>query len=522
MSFPRKCIERKQSYCVFEGILPKLVQQQGRQQLANMVATGSGADIQRAQLTYRYIDNGQGKWSAPVTVNGVRVVGWQWPQYCENPEEAAQTLVTDPEARSCPGVVRTVIAACDKAAGCGELPDDPEDGSVDWTLKDIDPLRNITTAVSTYSAVAGACSPQSGSCQYTISACPVGVGGMAVVSKDILWELYSTEQIADSGQAARDFTMNNIGDFMFKGFSTGGSSSSGIPATVRLDFSKDGGQTWTSHSIPTEITGSEYSVPGTDVKLTGKCDAFSNLCAYRATGTVTVTAKPWGAPKNPDCTGFTVGQLSVLDFGKMDLSEWLDSVLAKAEGDHSRGELAALAQAQFSQFNGVFNSGAGTVSQASTVSANFARAIPSEGFGPFDVKLAVGGFWPEVTGDPAKDTDRVTRVEVDWGDCSATQTLSAIPATQGSGYTGTHRYLTPDDDRHACLYPREADRKRNISHKIVITAYTTKSGTQTRTISVENAWSVFPGGQKNNDHVEQRKTVPANQSGAPQAPTIQR
>lgn len=39
--------------------------------------------------------------------------------------------------------------------------------------------------------------------------------------------------------------------------------------------------------------------------------------------------KVYGSPKNPDCSGFTVAELDGLDFGKMDLSEFIDDIVPK-------------------------------------------------------------------------------------------------------------------------------------------------------------------------------------------------
>ena len=39
--------------------------------------------------------------------------------------------------------------------------------------------------------------------------------------------------------------------------------------------------------------------------------------------------KPYGDPKNPDCSGFTASQLEQLDFGAMDLTEFFDEIMPK-------------------------------------------------------------------------------------------------------------------------------------------------------------------------------------------------
>lgn len=510
LRFPRRCLERTETYCTFPGILPRLVHEQGRDQLAAMAASGTGADIQRSALSFPYYDKAGGSWSAETIVNGVRMRAWQWPSYCANPESVANEFMTNPDAKECAGVLSTWFAACDAQQGCGELPREPQEGSLFWSLRMVDPLTNITSAVSRYSVVQGACSPEAGSCNYTVSAWPAGIGGKAVVSRDLNWPLYLNEQPEPGKVPANYYQINNIADFMFKGYSVVGMNNGQLPTTVQLGFSRDGGQTWTHHQLPTNQREQDFTLPDSDVRISGYCDALTNICGYRMSGTTAVMAKPWGTPEWPDCSGFTAGQLSAMDFGKMDLSEWLNTVLDKASGQ-TTGALAAQASKQFQEYNSIFSSG-GTVQQTSSnpVSANFARVVPSEGFGPFDSRLVVSGYWPETTGNTAQDVDRVTAVHVDWGDCSPVETLA--PATEGVGFRGVHRYEAPDS--LDCL----GNPEKNVTHKVKLTVYTSMSGVQNRTLQVENAWAVFPGGNKNNDFVGSRAKDNGYNSNVPVSP----
>jgi hypothetical protein len=506
------CLEMSSSYCVYPGILPKLVQEQGREQLATLTASSINAEIQRASFVFSYYDTTpnasaqgatSGSWSPMIVVNGVRMSAWQWPSYCATPEIAAQLLISDPNAKSCPGVVSSWVATCDVATGCGDLPPDPTKGAFNWTLKNLNPLELETTAISKFAVVKGACNTATSACSYEVSAWPVGVGGRAVVSKDILWDLFGNAPPAASEGApsAAVYQLNNMGDLMFKGYPSTGLAVGAMPASVRMDFSSDGGQTWVTLAIPTSgLETQELTIPKSDVIVTGSCDLSRNLCNYRVTGTVSVTAKSWGTPENPDCSGFTPGQMAVLDFAKMDLSEWLATVMDKLSGSNPK-DLAGQAGAQFAAFNALYQSG--SVKASAPTSANFARIVPSEGFGPFTASLSVGGYWPEVTGDPAKDTDKVTQVEVDWGTCDLPELLKPVEAALGMGFRGSKRYNAPNS------YPCKPNFEKpgNFIHIVTLKVTTTKSGIQTRTVSVENAWSKFPGANSNNDYVPTGTTV---------------
>lgn len=502
----KSCIERQETYCSFNGILPRLVQEQGRQQLIDMTSGSGNASVKETGLSYPYYDSAGGSWTAPVDVNGVKVAAWQWPSYCSDPKLAAEKLVSTPDAKDCPGAVTTWFAACDSSAGCGSLPSQPEDGALNWVLHNVDPLQKLTTAISRYAVVAGACTPSSSSCAYTVSAWPVGVGGKAVVTKDLTWTLFTNDTAPARKPSPLASMVGNVGDLMFAGYPVAGQATSALPATVPLGFSRDGGQTWQTVNISSNLQDKETTLPDSDVRITGACDSATNTCSYRITGTTTVTAKSWGSASNPDCSGFTPGQVSVLDFSKMDLSEWLATVMEKV-GANNPTDLTAKTNAQFQAFNSMFESG--KVSATPPVSATFARVVPSEGFGPFDVRMSVSGYWPETVEDKTKNVDQVTKVTVDWGDCSAPESLSLVAPNEGYGFRGTHRYQAPNT--FTCLGSPE----RNVVHKVVITAYTTKSGTQTRSVSVENAWSVMPGANSNNDRVTTPVTADAPKATLP-------
>lgn len=508
----RTCIRRTQTYCVFQGILPRLIAEQGRTQLQKMVGSGNGPVAQQS-VTFSYHDDSEtGSWTTPVTVNGSQISAWRWPRYCANPEAASQAYIENPDTASCPGFVQTWFAVCDKPNGCGALPKNPEEGSLDWTLRVADSLQNVTTALGRYAVTTGACSPTSGQCIYTHKAWPAGQGGRVVVTKDLSWILFAGEtQTPQGGVDPNDYQLNNIGDLMFKLYPVSGSAGGSMPSSITVGFSRDGGQSWQNIALPTSsIASTEMQLPGTEVTISGSCNPYANMCSYRVTGMVTVQSKDWGTPQNPDCSGFTAGQLAVLDFAAMDLKEWLDSVMQKV-GANNPAALAGRAAEQFQAFNQLFNGGTGQVTATAPVSANFARVVPSEGFGPFNVRLAVSGYWPEYSSDPAQNVERVTNVTVDWGDCSPVETLQPVPAAEGVGFRGIHRYEQPDSDKHACLKTGAGDTlERNIVHKIKITATTVKNNgsvaSHVREISVENAWARFPGANSNNAFIENTAT----------------
>lgn len=531
--FPHRCTQITQTYCAFQGILPRLVQEQGRQQLAQMVASANTGGTKTQPTTFSYYSSSAtGTWSPPVALNGVTVRAWQWPSYCADPSKAAQEYLDNPSAAYCSDTLTTWFASCTVPGGCGALPAQPADGSVMWQMQNVNPLLNGTTAVNSYATVSGSCNPATGNCGYSVAALPVGQGGKMVVSQPLAWALYDNKPPVATGigTAPSYYQLSNMADFVFKGYTLPGSSAQGLPATVRLDYSVDGGQTWTQTTLPTSPAGSQTALAD-GVTATGGCSLASNLCSFRFTGTFVVKAKPWGGPGAPDCTGFTAGQLSALNFSKMDLSEWLNSVLSKIKTQTAQS-LSGMAAGQAAAYEQAFNTGNGSQSESLPSSSSFARVVPAQGFGPFRATLAVSGYWPQTTGNPALDVDQVVGVTVDWGDCSSPETMAPYSPSQyaqiqsgklnlayrylspGTGTPGQWGYETthvfPSPDSETCL----GNPQKNVTQHVTLTIYAAKSGTHTVSVDVANAWAQFPGEHNNTATVPTTKTVPIR-SNAP-------
>jgi hypothetical protein len=492
----KKCIRNTQGYCSFPGMLPRLIQEQGRKQLAEMASSGSSAQIAQAALNFNYYGT-TGTWTPPVVANGVSVVAYQFPAYCKDLGQAEAILSKDPTAKECPTILQQYFATCDDPNGCGALPEYPELGAERWVLSVADPLQNVTTALSRFAVAKGSCDATSSQCTYQVSAWPAGKGGRAVVSKQFSFPVYVA---AVSGQqpGAVLGEMTNIGDYFFRPYTTvvaAGTIPGSLPASVNVSFSSNGGQTWQTLSVPT-ADNTETSLGGTDAKLSGGCNANTNLCVFKMTGTATVTALSWGSAQSPNCSGFTAGQISVMDFGKMDFSEWIASVAGNQGGPNSAA-MVQTAQSQSAKYNAAFQSGGSVqTTMAAPQGVQFARVIPSEGFGPFDVTVKVSGYWPFTTGDATKDTNPVTGVTVNWGDCTGVTGLDLVSQVNGQaarGFQGTHTYTRPQDVPKEC-----GGGETNLSHAVTLTVFTAKSGTQTVSLSVKNAFNTMPGAYKSN------------------------
>jgi hypothetical protein len=491
----KKCIEKTQTYCEYTGLLSRLVQEQGREQLAAMAASPV-VNPEIGTLAFSYYGPSSGAWAPPVSLNGVQVTAWQTPSACKNPGSTEAALV------NCPSILTQWFAACDKPAGCAALPHTPEAGAGDWAIGAVDPLAPKLHALTPGTTIEGACDTSTSNCLYTVTAVPSASGGYAVATRTMSFHL--TTQ--DAAGLPVPGSLLTVGDTLVRPYSQPGAIGS-VTTPVPIEVSLDGGQTWTAATLPQKPQGI-VKLPFTDLDVVGACDALANVCSYQVSGRVAVAAKPWGTAKAPDCTGFTVGQVSLLDFSKMDLSEWIASVMNKLTAPDAEG-LADVAAQEGQRYFDVYTSvpGATTnpVTQTGTApsGAKTADVSPPEGWGPFDVVLRVTSNYPQIftssadgSPDPALNTDPIHAVEVEWDDCTARESAveynGTINATDpkgvtkawpARGFTAKHRYTAPTEI--ACLDRRGL---QNIRHKVRIFVHA-KSGTYETHAMVNNLWT---------------------------------
>lgn len=475
----KKCVERTQTYCSFDGVLSRLIQTQGRDQLTQMVNSGFGT-TQQSMLTFPYYKD-QGGWGTPVVVNGVTVVPFQYPTYCTDAQKTSDALAANPDGFSCPNALTQWFATCDKSS-CGDLPFAPELGSDTWLIQQVDPLKNHIESISRTATVDGACDPSTTQCSYKITAWPAASGGKAAITRDWAFNLY-----APDGNAVQN--LFSLGDYLFRPQSlTGAANGTAMPSSLTMQFSPDYGTTWSSISLPTRTTGSGVTIPNSDIIIAGSCDPAANTCSYKATGTVTATMKPWGDPHGPDCSGFTPSQISVMDFGKMDLSEWIAQVMGKVQPPDA-GTLGKLASQQAQDFYNAMSTG-GTQSSTGPARSRFATVSPTEAMGPFTARLYVSAYWPDASGqtDP-NNPDKISSVLVDWGDCtlstSADYASDIVNGKLVEAFTSSHPYVAPNQ-----LICGAAE--ASVTHKVHLTI-TSKSGVHYTDLTVVNQWHNLTG-----------------------------
>lgn len=501
------CYERKQSYCTFDGILPRIVQQQGREQLATFAAMDKSGDVTRSTSSLPYMGSGNGGWSAPIPAGpDILIRRWQWPAYCSSVEASINALTQNPDLPDCPTVPEMFWATCVGGPDgvCGEPPATPLDTASGWTVSRTNPLVEETTPIHRLAWVHGSCDTSSQQCTYAVAAWPASRGGRAVISRD-------TEFLPTTGQPPEEEgALTEPGEFLIIGNTvvrpviqtgSGGASLAAVP----VQYSTDNGVSWGQMNVAIPAGAPQpVSIPGSTEGVTVElsCEQVPgfgetvNRCRLRAVGTVIVTTKPWGAPKNPDCTGFTMGQFTVLDFERMDLSEWIAELTKELGGKLDNiasavgGQAKQMADSYFAQFGGsVAADGVtfGPDESASPLASQSVWISPREDYGPFTVSIRVTGNWPRWYEKAEDNKNPVRQVIVDWNDCTAPQTLVAeMQGGRPANFTGSHDFLSPD--KIGCGIGGRKDIEHQVRVRVVA-----QNGTEELTYKVRNVWRDFKG-----------------------------
>lgn len=179
--------------------------------------------------------------------------------------------------------------------------------------------------------------------------------------------------------------------------------------------------------------------------LSGQCDPNSKWCNYTVEVDLNVPRHPWGTAKEPRCWGFSIEQMAALDFDRMDLSKWINSLDLDASADMTPEAAQAMTDRVLDTADAFYggvkqnktidNPTPGT--KALVVSSDSLPKVSGYDFAAYTLQAAVPANWPNWFVDQPNNNP-VTNVRVDWGDGSAP--VSMIKHTGGKAWVQEHDY----------------------------------------------------------------------------------
>lgn len=214
-------------------------------------------------------------------------------------------------------------------------------------------------------------------------------------------------------------------------------------------------------AVPTSLpVGTEgfYPYGNQNVKgeyffLSGQCDPNSKWCNYTVEVDLNTPRHPWGTAKEPRCWGFSIEQMAALDFDRMDLSKWINSLDLDAAADMTPEAAQAMTDRVLQSADAFYgavknnetmdNPTPGT--KALVVSSDSLPKISSYDFAAYTLQAAVPSNWPNWFVDQPNNNP-VTNVRVDWGDGSPVESMIKHP--EGRAWLQEHDYGDREPGRY--------------------------------------------------------------------------
>ncbi|MEL7896575.1 MULTISPECIES: conjugal transfer protein TraN [Halomonadaceae] len=345
-------VDDYQRWCEFDSMLARIIQEQGRDQLAVLASQNAGGAVTKRTEFAFY--NSAGGWTDELNVNGNRVRFWQWKEECSTDEGFTNSMLSGYDCPSSPDIY---AVACSESS-CGAPPDHPVYGfSPGWETHRLEAEDHHTRAINRYSVVEGGCFDD-GSCEYKVHAWKAGAGGQMRIPLDMKWPI----NFPNDGWGEFSWAHNNVHFEAFTNPLGTESPTRGLRMCIGSSYQCRYDAAWNEVNIQNDIANlNNYVSNSPPVTLTGGCSAEE--CEFRASIEVNLTAKPWytysekkyepcmlkvlgscvtkasttyDRQYTPDCTGFTIDEFLALDLGDMDFSEYVETLSEKAKSEFNQ------------------------------------------------------------------------------------------------------------------------------------------------------------------------------------------
>lgn len=425
------CVQDAETYCLFDSMFARLIQEQGREQLAVMAAAPPASETQQT-LTAAFM-GAAGGWQPAIQVQNRPLRLFTWGAACADGE----TMFAD-QSIPCP-VGDEFFAAYCVGDDCplDEMPVPyrrPQ--SHDWKLARLEAGGSHSVYLDTTVDAGGSCVVDNdaaggyGVCSLIVTSWPHGVSSNAQLAVDVSWTLFAPPGAAPG----YNIPVRRSGRFRFKPYQIARTNGTQMPASIPMQVQLDNG-VWRIYNIPTTVpVGGMVLTASPETRIFGKCEPLHNWCTMKVTTRVEIAAKPWcpggDCPRKDslDCTGFTINEFMALDFDEMDLSEYTATIAPTLPAeDLVLGITAAGAQESVQNYE----SGAEQTS-GNSASDHVLRVKPIDGRPPWDTVASLGHSMKVGQG-----VVKVEMVTIHWGDGSSeiVDPAAGLPMQIGHSYT---------------------------------------------------------------------------------------
>lgn len=436
-----------------------------------------------------------------------------FPLNCQDSKRYAKTIAGITIAPKC-AEPKQIIAVCTTGQSCGPLPDSntiskkvgaTENG---WAIRSL-AAGGVNQFVTPDIKVSGQCTGRE--CHWVITS--LGVGGIEdMVPGKLTFNLYSApvkEGRAQSGFAPESRYIETASGLEIRPYQY--SHDDKPKDGIKLLLKAPTAQTWIQFKVPLSIENSNPLVLTKNPKttITGGCNLTTGMCNYNTATHAHIEAMPWGDAQNPKCEGFTLAQMSLINWNKVDLSEY-EKYISRNMSDKEKAQIDKQTKAGINDFYHNFNNGGSeNAPPPNQQGSQVVMVSPLSGQGgndkvPFTVTLKAVSNFPQYVpynqcGYPTTNynTNPVTSMDINWGDGShdSLNPGQIQNATfSGSDYTGkvACNYTVPI---YIIKHTYGAPDGKTETLPITVTL-NAKDGVHKTVINVENEWD---NGAPNND-----------------------
>ena len=358
----KETMDWQREYCVFDSQLARIIQEEGRLQIEEILNSPASTDRESSGFDYNYNSGGVGRWSPSLTLRDNSIQMWQWTDECFLPGGQAKSLTGE---IICPVYPEVYFLVCSNPYGCGDEPLTPLVDSGLWDIMRAPANRpKERFSANNYVQMMGECFSDEGDgttismpCDWNVVAWPAGVGSSLVQKTDLTWE--PKFPMPDS----EDYTWlysTGTSTLMIEMLTTTNQELDPVEPTIRL--ADVGSDQWEEFVLPVTIDDPDFTITrasGDVLYVSGSCGKY--VCNYQLSRSITLTLRPWyedidgghydhcllpdpifggcadekRANRKDDrhgfCEGFTLDEFTALDLNSMDLSEYIDTLSDRAK-----------------------------------------------------------------------------------------------------------------------------------------------------------------------------------------------